>query len=238
MSAAAEPVAARPPVAVTYDGLPISSGGAHSLGRLSRREAYARTTSFLRTCTEPAGPREYWFAVNSVPELRPVRRLEKELERRFGKREGFLWIKDQRLDIAAERVAEALDFLDEIDPQPTNRWGMAPIWFWVTTKFRILDPATGQPLPGQDPDRYRGNEYEWGLPLGTSSLRLILHNRAQLGINLCIPDADDDLLRRAVPWLQQHLPCRLSQKHWTAWTPTRSGSFKARRMNLPNSTES
>ena len=39
--------------AVTSVGLPISSGGAHSLGRMSRRTAYERTRSFLEACTEP-----------------------------------------------------------------------------------------------------------------------------------------------------------------------------------------
>jgi hypothetical protein len=43
------------PTAVTYDGLPVSSGCAHSLGRMTRRAAYDATMSFLRTCTQPVG---------------------------------------------------------------------------------------------------------------------------------------------------------------------------------------
>jgi hypothetical protein len=101
------------PAAVTYIGLPISSGGAHSLGRMSRRVAYARTIAFLDACTQPVGAIEYKFAVNDVPELKPVPSLERELARRFGN--------DAR--VKAERVSDALDFLDDIDPQPTNQWG-------------------------------------------------------------------------------------------------------------------
>jgi hypothetical protein len=209
--------------AVTYIGLPIASGGAHSLGRMSRRVAFERTMSFLQTCTEPVEPIAYSFSLNDVPELSPVPRLELQLRWRF-RNFGI---------VPAQRVGDALDFLDEIHPQPTNRWGMSPIWFWARTTFRILDPATGQPLPGQEPALFNGVEYEFAVPLGSSGLRLILENHSRIGIELCLPNADDDLLRRVVPWLQRHLPCKLSPKQWRTWTPTRTSSFKARKMTAP-----
>jgi hypothetical protein len=218
------------PTAVTYSGLPVSSGGAHSLARMSRRVAYARTIDFLETCTEPLGPIDYFFHAYDVPELGRNGRLERELQRRFG-RFGPLG----RVSVAEVDVAGALDFLDEIDPQPANQWEMVPIWFWATASFRILDPASGRPLPGQDPALYGGFEYDWQRPLGTSGLRLILQDVAKLGMELSIPDAGAELLERVVPWLQMHLPFRLSPKHWRAWTPTRKGSYKARKVAPPPS---
>lgn len=209
--------------AITYIGLPISSGGAHSLGRMSRRVAYERTMSFLRTCTEPHGPVTYAFDLPFVPERPPIRALEHELKRRFGR----------DLEVPEERIDDALDFLDAIDPQPTNPWGMAPIWLTGTSNFHILDPATGHPLPGQDPGRFGGAEYQAGVPLGTSGMRLILENRALVAIELCLPDPDEALLSRVVPWLQRYLPCRLSAKQWRAWMATKTGSFKARRIPAP-----
>jgi len=213
-----------PAAAVTYVGLPISSGGAHSLGRMSRRAAYQRTMSFLSSCTEPIGDVDSRFRINArIPGLPPPDPLlSRKIETRFGF--GV---------IAPDRIGDALDFLDAIDPQPTNQHGMAAVWFWATTKFRILDPSTGMPIPGQDPKSFRGAEYDWKVPLGSSDLRLILHNTAALGLDLCIPNADEALLRRVVPWLQEHLPCRLSPKHWRAWARTRTGTFKARKLTLP-----
>lgn len=230
MSGTRSAASARTPLAVTYDGLPISSGGFHSLGRMPRRVAFDRVTAFIEACTEPIGPVDYWFNLPQVPDLPPQPHLEQELERRFGKRGGLFLAKPDRLVIGEDRVAEALDFLDDVDPQPMNQWGMAPIWLWMTASFRLLDPSTGRQLPGQDPHRFRGAVYAVGTPLGTSELSLILHNRAQLGIQLCIPDADTDCLNRVIPWLQDHLPCSLSPKHWLAWTSTRSDSLKARHM--------
>lgn len=208
--------------AVTYVGLPISSGGAHSLRRIDRRVAHERTTAFVGTCTELVAPPEYSFAVHDVPELPPEPSFDRELRRRFGKAEV----------VEEHRVSDALDFLDEIDPQPTNRWGMEPIWFSESFDFRILDPSGRHPLPGQVRERFHGAEYEWGVPLGSSHLRLILNNGASIAIELCIPDADDALLNRMIPWLQRHLPFKFSPKQWRAWTATKSGSFKSRRLDV------
>jgi hypothetical protein len=213
--------------AVTYVGLPIGSGGAHSLGRMSRRVAYERTTSFLETCTELVSPNKYTFEVHEVPELPRQLDLEVELERRFGQ--------GKRVAVPANRVDEALELLDDIYPQHTNQWGMAPIWFRAKSSFRIVDPGTGQVLPGQNTERFAGAEYVWRVPLGTSDLSLILDNSARLGIDLCIPDANGELLQRTVPWLQDHLPFKMSAKQWRSWKPTKSGSFKSRRMAAPNS---
>jgi hypothetical protein len=136
--------------------------------------------------------------------------------------------------LAASEVADALTFLDEIAPQPTNQ-GLAPIWLRVGSNFQIKDPATGRAFPGQDQERYRGVEYASSAPLGTSGLLLSLHNYASLAVNLCIPDPDQDTLGRVVPWLQEQLPFRLSPTQWRIWSPTKTGSFRARRMLVPRS---
>jgi hypothetical protein len=209
--------------AVTYTGLPVSSGGAHSLGRTSSRSAHERTIRFLDQCTAPDGARAYAisFPADRVsPRVAPPVGLRDEVERRFG-RAG---------DIPESRVGDALDFLDEIAPQPTNRYGMASVWLTMRCRFRLLDPATGRPLPGQDPQRFEGVEYAWSVPLGMSTMLLSLHDHATLALDLCIPDPTDDLLRRLIPWLASNLPFRFSPKHWRAWTPTKAGALRDRKL--------
>lgn len=210
-------------VAVTYVGLPISSGGAHSLRHMSRGVAYERTLSFLNACTESVAAAKYSFQVHDVPELREGPRFSEDLRRRFG----------HYVDIPEGRVTDALDFLDEIDPQPTNQWGMAPVWFTAGFNLRIIDPLTEQALPGQNPARFHAMEYEWGVPLGSSQLRLMLSNTAKVAVELCIPTTDPKVLGRVIPQLQKHAPFKFSPKHWRVWTPTRSGSFKARKLAIP-----
>jgi hypothetical protein len=197
------------PIAVTYDGLPISSGGAHSLGRMTRRNALGAIRTFLRECTAPVGRMDYSFTVHDVPDLPRQDDLERRLERRFGR--GAIVV------LAEDEVDDALDFLDEIHPQPTNQWGMAPIWFRAAARFMLLDPRTKTPIPGQTDHLFERAGYR-------NDLRLFLDNKARLGVSFCIPDADAATLDALVPWLQQHLPCKLSPKQWRSLTPTKSGS--------------
>ena len=209
--------------AVTYNGLPVSSGGAHSLGRMSRRIAYEKTIGFLDRCTVPDGERTYAisFPADRVfPKVAPPIGLRDQVERRFG-RSG---------EIPEGMIGDALDFLDEIAPQPTNHYGMASVWLTMRCRFRLLDPRTGRPVPGQDPERFGGVEYVWSLPLGASGMLLSLHNQAALAVDLCIPDPTDDLLRRLIPWLAASLPFNFSPKHWRSWTPTRTGSFRGKKL--------
>lgn len=56
---------------------------------------------------------------------------------------------------------------------------------------------------------------------------------ARLQIDLCLPLVDDELLARVVPWLQEHLPCRLSRKQWRTWTPSKSGILSPRNWMCP-----
>ena len=209
--------------AVTYDGLPVSSGGAHSLGRMSRRTAYERTIAFLDRCTVPDGERSHAisFPADQVsPRVEPPAGLRDEVERRFGR----------PADIPESRIGDALDFMDEIAPQAANRYGMASVWLTMQCRFRLLDPGTGLPLAGQDPLRFGGVEYVWAVPLGTSGLLLSLHNHAAFAVDLCIPDPTEELLRRLVPWLAASVPFKVSPKHWRVWTPTKAGSFRSRKL--------
>jgi hypothetical protein len=184
---------------------------------MSRRAAYAATLAFLAACTQPLGQSEYTLTVQDVPELpRPVS-LEADLERRFGR--------GRILSLDPDEVPEALDFLDEVHPQPINQWGMAPIWFRATTRFRLLDPAAGTVLPGQSGHLEEQVGYR-------NEVRLILDNSARLGISLCIPGCDTSLLDRLLPALQEHAPCRLSRKQWRAWTPTKTGTLKSRVLDV------
>lgn len=184
---------------------------------MSRRAAYAATLAFVEACSHPIGQSDYTLKVHDVPELPRQVSLEADLERRFGPRRSMV--------LAPDEVPRALDFLDEIHPQPTNQWGMEPLLFRATTRFHLLDPAAGTVLPGQTAALEEQTGYR-------NEVRLILGNSAHLGITLCIPGGDTGLLGRLLPALQEHAPCRLSRKQWRAWTPTKRGTLKSRVLDV------
>jgi hypothetical protein len=210
--------------AVTYDGLPVSSGGAHTLRRTSATAAFAAWTHFLATCTE-ASPIRCWFDFPRTPELHVDPAVVERVAHDFPPDE------DGRHSVGRARVDDALALFTSLEPLPVNSSGMAPIWLWFTTDFRLRSPRDSALWPGQDPARFGEFETPGGVRLGASSTRLILHARPLLGLRLSIPEASDDDLAAIVPWLQAELPMRLSSKHWTRWTLTSGGrSYRGRRI--------
>jgi hypothetical protein len=95
----------------------------------------------------------------------------------------------------------------------------------------MRSPRTGELWPGQDPARFGDFRTPSGVLLGASSTRLILQARRSIGLDLSIPLASDADVAKVLPWLQAALPMRLSAKHWTRWTLTKSGrSYRGRRI--------
>jgi hypothetical protein len=212
--------------AVTYDGLPLSSGGAHSLGRMSGRTAHDAVLAFLSTCAATT-QLTHFFTLPQPPEIVVDAEVAQELRQLFpGTPNTF--------PVSHDRVDEAFAFLDRISPQPTNPWGMAPVWFWVRADFRLRTPSEDVIWPGQDPALFGGFETSTGIRLGQSKVQLSIESKPRINLMLSIPEATDDQLGEVAPWLEKNLPFRMSAKHWLRWSLTRSGtSYRPRRITPP-----
>jgi hypothetical protein len=212
--------------AVAYDGLPISSGGAHALGRISARDALTGWLRFLETCTE-ASPIESYFDFPVTPGLTVDAAVVQAVECGFPRDPGRF----KRLSVPWSRVEDALSLFESLEPLPTNERGMAPIWLWFTAELRLRSPWATALWPGQDPELFGHFQTPGGVVLGASSTRLILQAKRSVGLSLSIPQATDGDLDEIVPWLQASLPMRLSRKHWTRWTLTKNGkSYRGRKI--------
>ncbi|HZU72364.1 MAG TPA: hypothetical protein VE990_06285, partial [Acidimicrobiales bacterium] len=187
--------------AVAYDGLPISSGGAHGLGRASARDALAAWLRFLDACTV-ASPIESYFDFPATPGLMVEGEVARLIEHEFPRSSGRF----ERFPVPPEGVEAALVLLESIEPQPTNQWGMAPVWLWFEADFRLRSPRGPGLWPGQDPDLFGHFHTPSRVILGASSTRLILQAKRSLGLSLSIPVATDADLAVIVPWLQASLP--------------------------------
>jgi hypothetical protein len=210
--------------AVAYEGLPISSGGAHGLGRISARDALNAWLRFLDTRTD-ASPVSCWFDFPMTPGLTVDPEVARLIARTFPRSR-------RSHPVPADQVDHALSIFESLEPLPTNQWGMAPVWLWFTADFRIHTPGSSQELwPGQDPGRFGHFETSAGVKLGASSSRLILQAKRSMGLSLSLPRASDADLAEVVPWLQAALPMRLSPKHWTRWTLTKNKrSYRGRKI--------
>ena len=209
---------------VVYDGLPVSSGGVHGLGRITAPHAFDRWRAFLDECTEPA-PVKCWFDFPRTPGLTVDPDVLQLVEREFP-REG------DRHVVPGVRAAEALALFQSLEPLPTNSWGMAPVWLWFTTDFRWRSQAGGI-WPAQDPKLFGAFVTPTGITLGRSQTRLALQAKKGMGLALSLPLASDEDLAREVPWLQASLPFKLSAKQWTRWSLTKDGrSYRGRKLTV------
>ena len=213
---------------MAYNGLPIASGGAHSLGRVSSRDALVSWFRFLDTRTE-VSPIESWFDFPSTPRLTVDTAVVRRIESEFPRGSDRPW----RWSVPSARIEDAVSLLESLEPLPTNQWGMAPLWLWCSANLRLKSPRSPGLWPAQDPTLFGHFETPGGVKLGTSSARLILQAKRSIGLSLSIPEATDADLTDFVPWLQAALPIRLSSKHWTRWTLTKNGrSYRGRKVVL------
>lgn len=211
--------------AVVYDGLPLSAGGAHGLGRVTARGALRSWVGFLNARTE-SSPVVGWFDFPDTPGLALSPDLRRQIEVAFPSQ-------GQRCAVPWARADEAIDLFESVEPLLVNEWGMAPVWLWFTADIRLLQPETGEPWPGQDRALFDNFVTPGGVELGASSTRLILQAKKSIGLSLSIPHATDSDLDTYMPWLQASLPLRLSSKHWSRWTATkRDDSYRGHRVAL------
>ena len=207
---------------VVYDGLPLSAGSAHGLGRISAHAAYTAWSRFLHECGTAASISCSFF-FPFVPELEVSPEVRRLITTAFPPAsDGY-----HRVD--ASRFDEALNLLVSIEPQPRNPWGMAPVDLWFSASFTLLRP-NGMPWPSQGAERFNF-QTPAGVQLGTNTTNLILAGKRSMSLALSIPDATDNDIEQTIPWLQSHLPFRLSSKHWTRWTLTKNqNSYRGRKL--------
>lgn len=166
-----------------------------------------------------------YFAFPDTPELKVDSHVKTKIGKAFP-------AAGNRYPVPFEKVNDALDLLVALEPQPTNRWGMAPVWLRFSCGFAVKRPD-GEVWPDQDPTLFGSFETPTGVRLGTSFTNLSLQAKRSMALLLSVPNASDTDLVELVPSLQSDLPFQLSRKHWSRWTLTNNGrTYRGRRLLL------
>ncbi|MGW5072148.1 hypothetical protein [Rhodococcus sp. NPDC004095] len=221
------------PQVVTYDGLPGSAGGAHSLRAKRPHEAFRRLQGFVDACTEPVSSPSWAFeiAAGGAPGL--TEQLVAAATERFGgpryrARTHSEW------NVPPESVNHALDALVVVGPDAVTTHGRSLAALTYRTPVRLVDPDASAPYPDITPDTFGGFAVDgYGRLLGSSGIRATL-GTADSSLSLWLNLPADERLSPGARHLQDHLPFRLSAKHWRLWRPTQSGdSYRATRIPSP-----
>lgn len=199
---------------ISYDGLPISSGGAHSIGSLSPKEVYGSLVTFLNACTTNPAPEVELLFNPSV--TTGSMRMVWQLTKMFGcpkwnmnhVQQEWVWtVKNKKVDAALE----ALKLSDAL--------GLTFLW-----KFKFIHPDTKMVLDGQeaipvlDERLYNSQIYFRTLQKSTVSawFTLPFHSFSEAA-NYFAP-------------FTALLPFTPSPKHWRIWKCSKNGNWKPRRI--------
>lgn len=224
------------PEVVTYDGLPVSAGGAHSLRTKNPRSAYDSLQAFVDaaavTLETPAMSLQLWrggpLDINDSFEAFAAEHLGGPEHRQ---RTHTRW------RVRPDTVEAALDAVSSAGPQAVTPHGhplAALVW---SAPVALRDPALHGPTQGIDADAFGRFPIDgYGHLLGASGVRATIGTTAStLSLRLSFPG--DERLPAAAAHVQAHLPFRLSLKHWRRWRATKDGqSYRATKIASPLAT--
>ena len=220
----------RRPSIITYDGLPLSSGGAHALRTRSPLDALAQVRHFISSCTDCVEPQKASVEVitgANVPadfSLPLIERVTACL-RASGSRRSYgagniahIW------PLAAPQIGTLVALIDQASPLPVMPYRLQPFTVSAAYKFHLLRPQSRAALSWQDASFYGNYSAEPGQLLGESQLYARISGRSTVSLFLSFPfeDVSEDLLE-TVAFVQDHLPFALSPNHWKRWRLTRNG---------------
>jgi hypothetical protein len=227
------------PSIITYDGLPVSSGGAHRLHPRNSLAALQQLRHFLVTCTDTPIPAMAFVEVVrgasfvddfSVP---LIERLTAKLGVPTRRHAGSNNIA-HRWNLKADQIDAYVAMIEHARPLPVDPYGLQPFVVAAHLSFRLLKPNTDTVLPAQDSDLYGCFLPSPGQLLGTSQLFARISGRSTISLFLNFPfeEQTDEFLDTAAH-VQAGLPFPLSQKHWKHWRLTKKGTgYLGRRINV------
>lgn len=230
---------------ISYEGLPINSGGAHGLRGLKSLDAWRKTLHFTGTCTTTTTPRRVILSLNhdATPEQEALRSslIESAVAQLGlhpsphdrseypGKGSSLSW----RLD--PQRVEDAVAWHGSLGALPTN-WLGGPAQLGIDFRLRFKASPDGPELPYQDSSSYLGQAYDgYGAPIGESGCLLTLSSKCSLSVLFSLPfEEPGEELWQYAAFLQSHLPFRFSERHWRHWRLTKKKtSYVGRKIKEP-----
>ena len=212
---------------ISYEGLPINSGGAHSLGKKTALENYAQTVQFLNRFANTNKPTniEVILYQSEKKEYNTLKLITK-LILKFGipkfNNDGLLSSLSWKLsENEIEKGFETLKLNTEL---PENSKG--PLVLSFLWNFSFIDPKTNQILPNQE------KIPELDFRIKNSRIYLRTSNKSSISVWFALPF--EELGKYEIEYineLKSCLPFKPSEKHWRIWKKSEKGNW------VPNKTE-
>lgn len=213
--------------AITYDGLPISRGGAHKLRTRGLIDGLLAVQSFVAAVSLDTRPQNVvveLLAGEDVPLSFTAglmaycdAHFARRASRRIGEYASAQW------SINPAELPVVIDTLEQRRPIPKAGYAGNAAVVHVTWNIVLADELR-QPIPYQGREHYLGFECDGQRYLGESSVyaRISETTTARLFLSLPCETLTSDV-RRLAGQIQSHFPARLSSNHWKIWRLTKNG---------------
>jgi len=224
--------------AITYDGLPISSGGAHSLRQKGFVAGFNALQNFVDSISLERNPSSVALELfnSGTRGYSHFMALRWEFSKRFrgkqgrsiGEHFGHQW------DVPPSELGLLIHNLERLRPIPLVGYAGRSLVVHVYWKL-IFSDQTGDQLPFQTRDNYVDFEVGFQQYLGESILyaRISENSSANLFLSLPFEVVQPECVELANR-VQEAFPTRLSAKHWKRWTLTKKGtSYLGRKIPAP-----
>jgi hypothetical protein len=213
--------------AITYDGLPISSGGAHKLRTRGFTEALLVLQSFVTAVSLDPRPKDCVVEVLAGDDV-PASftsgviadcdaHFVQSTRRRVGKYSSSQWAVDPA------SLPAMIDTLEQRRPIPKAGYAGYAAAIHVTWNIVLAD-GLRQPIPYQGKEHYLGFACGFQRYLGESVVYARISEATTANLFLALPyESVAGEARRLAEKIRSHFPVRLSSNHWKIWRLTKKG---------------
>lgn len=218
---------------ISYEGLPLNSGGAHSLGTKPCDKIHAECVHFLQMFTNNEmadyivltfhGSRDRTY--KSLPS---VWRLAKRFgvptlgswQYATGRRRTYTWYLKSVKD-----VEDGLQLLDAFASYPPN--DPSPLVLSFMWRFYFIDPDTKEVLPGQDKIPMIDSR------LQNSQLYLRLGQKSTVSAWFTFPFEEwNEQSKLYIRTITSGAPFKCADKHWRLWKYSNNGKWFPRSLDI------
>ena len=219
---------------ISYEGLPISSGGAHSLGKKDHREILQSVNEFLNKFSNTTQPDSvsltfYNSRHKKYSTLKNLFLIIRQFGFGFKQRSWNLKDYIQKFwtwKIRNSQLDKGLNIISELNNLPDNDYG--PIDLGIIWNFKFIDFTSKQILPDQD------KIPEIDSRLHNSNIYLRIGNKSTISVWFTLPFGDFENHKDYIDKMEHELPFKFSDKQWHQWTLSKNGNWIKRKITPAN----
>jgi len=218
---------------ITYNGLPISSGGAHSIRNKDLKSAWDNCNQFISSISHKLV--EDTYTLDVYVGCKGIRKYLWKLFLQLGipSKIDFASAKDLyiRWCITPKSVPKVIDFLISMETLP--EYWLGPIHFYREGQFLLKDPVTGNELPDQNFHNKFEDENGRGDKTSISNFRINFTSKVSISTWLVLPFEElNKAFYEYIDFMTKTAPFSFSDKQWRKWKYSKGKKLYASKIDI------